>query len=492
MRQAFAVLIALLAGASAVAEDSKLQARPFDLSATRDESRAVTVKIEAEDGGEIRAENEYGDVITLTIAPNTLYYDEAITLVPLSTLTGIDGAERTIGVAMEPSGTRFSAPARLTITPKVPLMGELWWFESPKSQANQAKPGMAMPKLSGMYVWHFSTAAAASGSGLSSAVSARAPDPPAGGFVSSRVSLEWLDWRRNQTIQDYEAGRIDSIKRDADLTAITDLEAQIYREQAEAAERRAQAELEKIYKEVDDARDPGMEGAEAALEEAKAGDPDSIDSLAGAIGDLLGPERTAQLLGLPTRPERQAKAFAIIETFRDAVRTKCEQQRDLGQETAQFLISLERNAELFGMEPEADQSLLACMLREWSGAETANYATFSVRKAECTQGNFGKYAVTWTGDIEAAFEVTLSPPKDNWITTTVQTYKTSAVSYDKKRWACEAKGEFSVVQPPGAFFQLVTAGDVTCTPPAGYHSDPPSQTRFGATVKLNSGPLCRP
>jgi len=463
---------------------SSRAAKPFALTYARDDTRAVSKRIEAEDGGTLEVTNAAGDLIRLQIPRDTLLYDETLTLTPLEGIGGIDGATRLVGVAMEPSGVKFTSPAVLVVTPKDALAGDTWWFESlPGSDGRPVRPALPLEGQSGMHVWHFSTGAVATGGpGLSDAVRSRAiGEIP----LSERVSSEFLEWRRNQAEQDYQAGRIDKLKRDTDLGIIQDLEEQLAAESIKT-------KTDEIYQSLADAAATSAKEIRKVREVAARGDPKDVDALSEVMLKALGVERQRQLLGLDDGEAMRA-VMDLMGTYAEAVARNCGKRRDMGVETAVFLMSFERQLQLLGSGiADGDRRLLTdCLDREWSGGEQkeGNYGpvTVKVRKSTCGAGIWGTYTYEVTGAVTGSFEFEAKAPRDNFVTFTPFTLNAKvAPKWTDRTYSCTQSGELAIAMPPGAFFKATTRPGRCATDDLGT-----AAIMETTAFPMRAGPLCK-
>ena len=485
--RALALLAAsALMWAGAAAADEPLPApEPCALAYTRDEARAVSKHIEAETGGTIEAVNAAGDVFRLKIEPDTLYADATITLTPLDGATGIDGATRTLAVAMEPAGTEFTSPAALTVTPKEALAGDIWWFESPPgADGGKARPALPLKGQSGMTVWHFSTGAvAAGGPELSGAVAARAPGEVSSSSVG--VSQDWLDWRRAQTEQDYQSGRIDAVKHDTEIGIINDLKERLAAEAAEAAARDIQRKLDEGVAESED-----LAGVAETI--AERGDPADLDRLTDLMRDILAAERQAQLLGKTTGIGGRTEE--IMRRYADGFADRCAHQRDMGRQTAKFVLDLERTMQMTGLSSDDSTGGVAgCLNREWSAGGQPSQSPYgrvviTLKKSSCAMGVWGSYTYEVTGAITGSFTFEAMPPKDGFVTFTPFTLRAKlAPEWASETYTCTQSGELSIGEPPGAFFKATVTGSGECLKEDDMGSVDIVDTD---ALPLRPGPLC--
>lgn len=479
-----AACLALVLVGLATAQDQTVP-EPFALRYIRDDSRAASKMIQAETGGTISVTNGAGDLIRLEIKPDALFYDETITLTPLDGASGIDGAERMIAVAMEPSGVTFSSPGYLTITPKDALAGEIWWFESPSgSDGSHARPALSLKGQSGMMVWHFSTGAVATGGpAIGEAVSARAVGEIP---LSGKTSNEWLEWRRNKAEQDYQSGRIDKIKRDTDIEMIRDLQERLAVEAIEA-------EIAQRFKEqAKEAKD----AIEEAEEIAKSGQISDADRLAHLMNIALESARQAELLGIEGGGRLSERTNQIFEAFLMGVRDNCEKTRDMGQETAMFVLANERQRQLLGLSDDegVGKKLTDCLSREWSAGPyplqtTYGPATITVRKSGCSEGVWGSYTYTSEGAVAGSFEFDAKPPRNNFVTfANIELTATLTPDYLSESYACKQSGQASVAEPPGAFFHVTARGFGVCS---GSDDIGSVSLLYTNAIPLRAGPLCK-
>lgn len=95
---------------------------PIDLTATTDDTRATTAEVPAEAGGTVTATGADGTSFTLTVPPNALEGDTAITLTPVTSVAGLPYAGGLSGgVTIAPADLEFLLPATLAITPPAAL-----------------------------------------------------------------------------------------------------------------------------------------------------------------------------------------------------------------------------------------------------------------------------------------------------------------------------------------------------------------------------------
>jgi hypothetical protein len=323
---------------------------------------------------------------------------------------------------------------------------------------------------------------ATGGAGLSDAVRSRAiGEIP----LSERVSSEWLEWRRNQAEQDYQAGRIDKLKRDTDLGTIQDLEQQL------AAEAVA-AKVAEIYRLIDDATVKANTEIRQVEEVARRGDPKDLDALAKVMADALAAERMGQLLGRE-QGELMRRAMALMDAYAEAIADTCGKRRDMGFETAEFMVAFERQLQLQGAQADGDgrRNLMDCLNREWSGAEQkeGNYGPVSikVRKSTCGLGIWGSYTYEVTGAVTGSFEFEAKAPRDNFVTFTPFTLNAKvAPKWTDRTYSCTQSGELAIGMPPGAFFKATTRPGRCATDDLGA-----AAIMETTAFPMRAGPLCK-
>ncbi|MFO1237414.1 MAG: hypothetical protein U1F24_10455 [Alphaproteobacteria bacterium] len=243
---------------------------------------------------------------------------------------------------MEPAGTEFTLACRggRTVTPKEALAGDICGSKArPAPTAARPAPPCRWKGQSGMTVWHFSIGASlpagrSFGRGRRPVRLARSRRrPPA--------SARTADWRRAQTEQDYQSGRIDAVKHDTEIGIINDLKERLAAEAAEAAARFSASRRGR--------RRVGGFGGGVAETIAERGDPADLDRLTDLMRDILAAERQAQLLGKTTgiggRTEEIMRRYA--DGFATAAPTS-----DMGRQTAKFVLDLERTMQMTGLSSD--------------------------------------------------------------------------------------------------------------------------------------------
>jgi hypothetical protein len=463
-------LCAALAGGviAAAAPKPVSEPKPFALAGAAETSRAVTARIEAEDGGVIEATNAAGDRFRLTIPADALYHDATITLTPLAG-AGLEGAEQTFAVKMEPKGLQFFDPATLTIDPAGPMMGEVWWFESLEGRAGALRPGLVAKGGTGLLVWHFSEGAAASGPGLGAAVQAR-------GVSDAPGSSSWLEWQRNVTQQQYEAGKIDKITYDKKIEIIQ--------------ERLSEQKSQELFKKLSDGYDKAIKTAEDAVPIAEKGDLKDLETLADAIRPLLSAARQCQLLGVQGCSD-SSLPFKIMMTFRDAIIRDCG-KKGYGADNATtvVMLGLERQAQLFGAEDHDGTGMMNCLLHEWNGTATRDDGTeITVKRLTCDVGIQGLYEYSSKGGVETNFRLDLRPPENGEVQYAVADVTATVQANASCTVTCQQKIAASIGTPERPLIGFFADNQARCTacPTSG-----PYGAGFLAVnrIELKPGPLC--
>lgn len=94
---------------------------PVNVIVKTDDSRAVSKDITAE-GGTVTASAADGTKFTLTLAKDSLFSEQSITLIPVSSIDGLPlSGGLTAAVQLQPEGLMLMSPATLTIEPDKPM-----------------------------------------------------------------------------------------------------------------------------------------------------------------------------------------------------------------------------------------------------------------------------------------------------------------------------------------------------------------------------------
>ncbi|HEY3741707.1 MAG TPA: hypothetical protein VGL53_17770 [Bryobacteraceae bacterium] len=149
-----------------------IPAQPLTITTQLDSAHAATAIISAVNGGTLTATGADNNSYTLTIPPNALTNDLAITITPLSASSGlpISGGVLSAGVQFAPEGLALIQPATLVITPASPLpSGSLIVPVGWTGAGDDATlaPVVVDPSQVAISIMHFSGAGIGGGAGIS-------------------------------------------------------------------------------------------------------------------------------------------------------------------------------------------------------------------------------------------------------------------------------------------------------------------------------------
>jgi hypothetical protein len=146
-----------------------LTGTPVTITSTLDTQGQVTATIGGA-GGTLNTTDAQGNQFTLTIPPNALLSPEAITMTPVTAISGFSLGKLSAGVQLGPDGTELYAPATLTITLAAPLSSPLplgWHTNGPGIYLNLLQINK---NTLTMQLMHFSGAGAVESGNVSAAL----------------------------------------------------------------------------------------------------------------------------------------------------------------------------------------------------------------------------------------------------------------------------------------------------------------------------------
>ena len=208
--------------------------------------------------------------------------------------------------------------------------------------------------------------------------------------------------------------------------------------------------------------------------------------------DILAAERQAQLLGKTTGIGGRTEE--IMRRYADGFADRCAHQRDMGRQTAKFVLDLERTMQMTGLSSDDSTGGVAgCLNREWSAGGQPSQSPYgrvviTLKKSSCAMGVWGSYTYEVTGAITGSFTFEAMPPKDGFVTFTPFTLRAKlAPEWASETYTCTQSGELSIGEPPGAFFKATVTGSGECLKEDDMGSVDIVDTD---ALPLRPGPLC--